>query len=190
MAILLNKFLTKDPQRVYKWRCVFPSDVAVDPLLIESIAVPVGGNEAKNVHYFGTERKVPEFRTIEPVTLELLETADGQVTEAILNWKNQVQNRQSDVFGLPSQYKKDVLIQMTSGFNVTHTEIKLIGCWPTSTNPYALTYAESDKLMISQTFAVDEVEVDRLGLLESILDLNFVLPNLLGINSNLISNLI
>jgi hypothetical protein len=64
------------------------------------------------------------------------------------------------VYRYPNDYKKDitiVILDVTRFIQVYKITYKK--CWPTNAEPYALASSSSDRLIASQEFAVDDIEM-------------------------------
>lgn len=160
MSVLLNKFLTKDLQRTYKYRVIFPATVDIISIQPEQITLPVPNFETQIYRRRGGEGKFHySYYTIDDFSLSLTESQDGGALKAITDWKSQMRGP-NGTFRYPVEFEEDIEVQILSGLNQVHTSIIYKGCWPGETSPIGMQAGEDSGVIIQQSFAVNGVRIE------------------------------
>lgn len=106
---------------------------------------------ATNTYYPGTS-------DVSSASISFYETEDYIVTRYLKAWQRLVKD-ENDVYGMPIDYKKNIMFELYSREGrVTNVGI-LIGAWPTNISNFDVNYASSGKLTVSCNFSIDDSEM-------------------------------
>lgn len=119
--------------------------------------VPFPGVSAEPFYEAGRSVNFPGLEEIEPFSISFFQDESPNIPIYIMDWKRLIMNEDGTT-NLPSNYKKPIRIQLLDGKNRPTFDYQLLGCFPTSTTPLALTN-ESGRLTFTQEFSVDRVEI-------------------------------
>jgi hypothetical protein len=159
--------------------------VALHPLTVQSITLPSIDTDVDTILYKGTQRKRPQSNTYTQLTLSFYEMGDGEVSQALAAWRRLIYNENTNTFGLPKEYEADIIVQLTTSFNVVHTTFLMKKCWPITIEPIQLSHEGGGMpLLIGQSFAVHSMHVNTKGLFEVMMDMDindFDLPNITSV---------
>lgn len=157
-----------DPQLSYKFR-------VQDIRITDSTIIPASYVESVNFSYDDIQLETVSFqnryikfagRAISPpVTIEFYEDNNSSIQKALYEWRSLVR-RSDGTYNYPSKYKKSITI-LIYGFNRSKgtleenvvSKLRLIEAFPTNVNPLRLSYADGNRLVVSQTFEINEVEI-------------------------------
>lgn len=102
---------------------------------------------------------MPGTHTIAPISLTLAADGAGQVLRWIEGWKSKVKNFKTGLYNGQSAYKRDMKFSMLDTTGNPNVTLRYSGCFPTDTGGLDLNYSESGRLILTQPFAVDDVEI-------------------------------
>lgn len=152
-------------QRIYKWLITI-NDIDFDGRLVEGVTFPTSEPGKDAFHLGGGDIYLPSFSSTGSVSIDFIEDEEGSISKMLQAWRREVVAKDG-TFGYPGSsnstssvgFKKNGLLLLLNTRNESHTEIKLDRMFPTSQAPVRLTYAESNKVVISQEFSVDEIDI-------------------------------
>jgi hypothetical protein len=146
-------------QRAYNWSLEIALDDAGDQMLImsglESFEAPTETTEEIMLDYGSSKRYVAGKTTFATSVLVLKDFVDQGVANAIIKWRRQVFNADSDATGFARDYKKSADLILVAPDNSVSRIWKLYGVWPTSVHYGRLAMNQSEKVTISVTLRYD-----------------------------------
>jgi len=149
----------EDPLLAFKWVAKYlPFDLA--PEFMEAIDLPFNNISVSEGQYVGSRFIYhPGTHTVSSFSATFYEDRSGRSTSWLNYWKSRVKNFETGAYGLPSQYKRNIIVTLLDQKNDAVITAKLIGCWPADTNPFSLNYSDgSARITNQQTFSVDDVK--------------------------------
>lgn len=149
-----------DPQLAFKWISK-PLPFGHKAEYVEAVDINHNNIAASEGVYFGSRFVYfPGTHTIAAFTLTLYEDRLGTSQKWINDWKSRVKDMESGAYGLPSDYKRNIEVQLLDQKNLPVATYKMIDCWPTDTQPFSLNYTDgSGRITVAQTFSVDHSQV-------------------------------
>lgn len=137
-----------------------PQDLANTPqfLLAESVSLLVPKISAESSFSNGGYDFFPGFIENDSVSITFYETYNYAVSKWLRDWRKKVSDGRGN-YGLPVEYKKDIIVAMYSKFSTKPVNVVTYNaCWPTDRAPYELNYQEeSGRVTVQATFSCDNV---------------------------------
>lgn len=164
----INKLVSRpDPQLNFKWVVMSSmpdvGGVSLPTEYVESVDIPFGNIQvAEGVFNCGSMTYFPGFHDTSAFGLVLYEDDQATALHYILNWKANVKNYATGAYKLPKQYKRDLRVRLLDTKNIGVVDFILEGIWPADTSNYSLQYTSSERLVVSQNFSIDNVQVKLL----------------------------
>ena len=119
--------------------------------------LPFPNVERESFYEGGRNTYFPGLEDLTPFTIVFFQNESSSVQDYIFQWKRKVVNPDGTK-NYPREYKKPIRVELLSGRNEVVFEYRLIGCYPTVSEPYSLINT-SERLRFTQEFSVDRVEL-------------------------------
>jgi len=153
-----------DPLLDFKWICrdgKLPFGLPSEYL--ESIDLPFLNIRIKEGVFGGSRYTYyPGFHDISSFSVNFYEDSQGNVTRWLWQWKNRIKDFKTGIYNLPSDYKRNLNIQLLDTNNTPVINASLIGVWPADTSNYQLNYTNNGRIIVGQTFSIDNQELEFL----------------------------
>lgn len=149
-----------DPLLAFRWVCTYlPFDLP--PHYMEAIDLPVNNIAAgEQVYAGGKFFKFPGTHSLGSFTSTIYEDRNGRGLKWIEEWKSKVKNFKTGSYGLPKAYKQAIVVSLLDNKNNKVITARILGVWPTDTNPMSLNYTDGTaRIAHQQTFEADDVEL-------------------------------
>lgn len=149
-----------DPLLQFKWIAKFlPFDLPTS--YMESIDLPFNNiSVSEGVYQAGKFVYFPGTHTISAFTAAFYEDRKGSSLAWLHRWKRAVKDFETGEYGLPKDYKRNIIVTQLNSKNDAVITAKLKGCFPTDTSPTTLNYTDGTARVIhQQSFSVDDVEL-------------------------------
>ena len=172
----------KDPLLAFCWFATMPSigSYTLPWNYIEEFSAPVRGFESQTRYQEGIEKKFVSKQVISNLSIKCYDDSSG-LTQAYLDaWRTLVVGSGGQ-YNYSVNYKKDIslfILDVTRTINVY--TIVYAGCWPTTADAYNLSSAQTERLIASQEFSVDSVNLT----VNTVSPVNFVSALNTAINGN------
>jgi hypothetical protein len=162
MPIPLNRseaMRMPDPALQGRWLVVLP-DVGdgVSKLFVETIQTTFYKTPAKSRGQQGSNSYYPDLADIDGLTMTVYEDHLHSAARALQKWANLIYDADTGYYGLPVNYKKDVIV---FHYGLENTSTPLLtetykGCWPTDRMRNEQNYSEIDgRLTLNITLSAD-----------------------------------
>ena len=95
-----------------------------------------------------------------PFSLDLYEDQFSSTQYALQYWRSLIK-RPDGTYSYPSEYKRDIVVHTYVG-DVDDSPAGIItarGAFPTNSNPIRMSYSESGRVIISQAFECDSIDI-------------------------------
>lgn len=154
----------KDPLLSFHWGCINDVIVPTSGLklpgdYVESIDLPFNNIQVAEGHYGASGfTYFPGSHDVSAFSMTFYEDVSCTTLKFINDWKSQVKSWDG-TYNLPIQYKGDILVALFDPKGKVVLQAKMIGCWPSDTGNLSLNYNDSGRLVITQTFSVDDQEL-------------------------------
>lgn len=157
----IQNFELPDPLYSFKWRAV-QIPLGLPNTYLHSIDLGFLNLQAKSPTFKGgTYTQSAGFhQPAESVSCEFYEDDEATTLRWIHSWKQLVKDFRSGVYSIPKDYKKQMVINLLNNKNEVVLEARILGMWPSETNPLSLNYEGSERIKISQAFSSDGVELE------------------------------
>lgn len=149
-------------RRKHRWRVADLSNGPVTPtdfLQLKSASRPNFTLAEAEVHH---DQEVAYFagkQTWEPITLTFYDAVQGQgladIAGRLYEWVGTVADIPNANVGLPSAYKKTLLLQMTDNLGQPDETWELLGAWPSKSNWGDLDYSDTEIALVEITIRFD-----------------------------------
>jgi hypothetical protein len=155
-----------DPLLSFKWRTLeLPFGHNVD--YVESVDIPflniAVGDKA---HVAASYNYYPSTHDIAAFSITLYEDSKVSSLKWVTDWKSKVKDLRTGLYGLPgvdgSGYKQNISVYLMDTANNKILNVRLLGCWPSDTGNLPLNYTDSGRLTLTQTFSIDNQELEFL----------------------------
>lgn len=149
-----------DPLLNFKWMCIdgtLPFGHPADYL--EAVDLPFNNVKVDSVPVGSGYTMYPLQHEVESTSMSFYEDHNGKTLLWLMGWKSQIKNFSNGAYNLPGKYKRDMTVGLLDTKGNIILSHKLIGIWPTQTSNLSLNYNESGRLVIQQTFSVDDVDL-------------------------------
>jgi len=155
-----------DPMLDSRWACdAIPFNLPAN--FLESVDIPFNNiGAAENLYGASGYTCYPSTHTIGSVTMTFYEDELATALAWIHKWKAAVKDFGTGVYNLPDTYKREMTVVLMNGRNVDVLKAKLIGLWPAATSSYSLKYSDAGRLVLTQEFMIDDLELTFLGALK------------------------
>jgi hypothetical protein len=164
MAFNINEFksqLTGGGARsnLFQVQILNPVDPSADfkvPFMVKSAALP-GSTIAVNsaIKYFGREVKFAGDRTFDGWEITVINDEDFLIRNSMEAWMNSIASHDSNLRGLPQDYKSDALITQYSKNGEALRTYKFEGMFPTAVAAQALSWDTDGIQEFTVSFAYD-----------------------------------
>lgn len=146
-----------DPAIPSRW-LAFVGDATPYELLVESINPALFSITSKTRFAGGAHRyMVPETSVIQAVTMTIYETHTYDTTAYLEAWRRKVYNPDTEVYGIPNDYMKDVVVLLFPlDSNSPVAKFTLERAWIQDQTPFEYSYANPEgRLMVACNFAIN-----------------------------------
>lgn len=147
-----------DPALSSLWQVMIPYANGKATLFAETVSltwfkIPAEGHLAGGRHLY-----FPGYAEVDGLAISFYETHDHKVGNWLQAWQKLIYNPETEVYGLPKDYKQTITVNLFSRFSSNAAKIvTYTGCWPTDRGPYELTYSdETGRIVIQAQFACDK----------------------------------
>jgi len=154
-----------NPQREYLWEVLIPTPVGdgnteTFQVRAQSSQVPGRRNPKILIPYKQTGGVAVAGKLTYDHTWEctFIEGEDKKVYDALYSWQQSIVNDIAGVGVGDPLYKADMYITLQTTAGGDSLQLKLKGAWVEAVGPVALTYAGTDTVKYSVTFAFDRTE--------------------------------
>lgn len=162
--VLFNMYRRKDPLYTYCWFCEMPvvNGYKLDWNYVEEFTAPFRSFDVANQYRQGRVLHFAGQHSISNLTLRFYDDTSGTVGAYLENWRSSVMTP-NGVYKYPygvDGYKKDiklVVLDITRFIQVYTMTYK--GCWPSTADPYNMVSNASERIITSQEFSVDNIEM-------------------------------
>jgi len=136
----------QDPYKQFKFRVKWDGRYVPGILRVNGLHRDTQVIELRDGGASGTTRRVPGKTTYEPIVLERGRTHDT----AFEQWANKVWNLQAAPGNppSPSDYRKDIIIELYNEAGQLTMAFRVYGCWPSKYSPIQSLDADSNDLAI------------------------------------------
>lgn len=161
MLSLERDFALSAPPPALKslWKVQVNFAQSVSFLVAESMS-PTFTKVPAEAHFTGGSNDYyPGNADIDGLSITFYEVHNHLVGNWLTAWQKKIYDPQSHVFGLPAEFKADIIVNLYSRQSRQPTKVLTYkGCWPTDRGPYELSYDdETGRITIVAQFAVDEL---------------------------------
>lgn len=122
--------------------------------LVETFMAPNVGVTFEDAAFNAGTRSFPSSRTVDQIQIQLAENTSLDVLNYLRDWKNKIVNDRGD-FGLPSEWKKDISIELMDETGQVIDKLSWYGCGPTRVDALTFDSMSSRHISINVTFVVD-----------------------------------
>lgn len=155
------KFLLSRPDPALNFRWV--TDLipfGLPPSYLESIDLPFSSVDIKEGVYAGSSfNYFPGFHNISSVNMGFYEDDCSTTMQWLYKWKGKIKDLGTGIYNLPEAYKRPINLILIDAKGNDHLQVTLQGIWPAATANYSLSYTESGRIVVNQTFSVDSQEL-------------------------------
>lgn len=128
-------------------------------LAVESVSLPAISNDPIELAYGNSKVKVAGQATFDDISLTVKDFIEADIEMALMKWRKQVYDPETDKMGWASQYKKDGTITQYGPDGSCLRKWKLQGIWPTTLDLGEMNYDGGDKKTITMTLSVDKANI-------------------------------
>ena len=161
--ILKTMSSRSDPLLNFIWYCELPLLPGFNrPLgweFIEECTLPFINLEQKSYFKAGKDYHYPGKYSLETLNLKFYEDIQGTTTEYLQTWLNLIVDSATGQYQNPTDFKKTIKITLLDTASQTVMFFTYFGCWPMRRDSFNLASASSERVVISQEFSVDDVNV-------------------------------
>ena len=101
----------------------------------------------------------PGFHDCSAFSVTFYEDSQASTLKFIKEWKAKIKNFSSGVYNPPSEYKVDnLIVDLFDTKGNVALSVKLNGVWPAETSNLSLDTSSTNRLRITQSFSVDNVD--------------------------------
>lgn len=156
----ISKLMNRpDPLLSFKWVSpVLPFNLSSDYL--ESIDLPFNNIQVNDAMYTGSSyRYYPGSHDVSAFNASFYMDSKALSLKWILGWKARVKNFETGAYSLPKDYKSSWKVQLLDTGNAKVAEWELSGVWPSETSAFSLNYTDNGRLILTQSFSIDDVSI-------------------------------
>lgn len=149
-----------DPMLQFKWVALsLPFDMPGE--YMETIDLPFNNvAPSEGVYIGGRFMYFPGTHTVSAFSASFYEDRNAKALKWIQEWKSKIKNFQTGAYGLPADYKRDIVVRQLDQKNEPIFDVRLIDCWPADTSPLSMSYTDgSGRVVIQQNFSVDDQQI-------------------------------
>lgn len=148
-----------DPQLSFKW--VSPLlPLGLESHFLESIDIPFNNIKVNDSVYGGSGYTYfPGSHDVSAFNASFYMDSLGTSLKWITAWKSLIKDFNTGAYGLPSRYKQKWLVQLLNTKNDVVLGVDLQGVWPSETSAFNLNYTDNGRLVLTQSFSIDNAEV-------------------------------
>lgn len=166
MAYLLSRsraIAQQAPANNWRWIARMPSipgAPAATQVVAESIEFQFRSIAATPRFGGAMQRKFPTVTDVAAVNMSFYETEGYIATTYLDRWQKMIVDDQG-VFGMPREYKKNIVLEL---YSITESKLytgMLIDVWPSQVGGFSLNYNDSGRIVVSCSFEVDRVGSGR-----------------------------
>jgi len=125
-------------------------------LSLVSSALPTETSETIEIPYGNSVRKVAGKTTFESIPLVVNDFVDRDVRAALMAWRAQVYEPNTENVGRPSAYKKEGSLVLQASDGTLSRKCRLQGLWPSSLNGGTLDMSSAEPVQIELTLEYDK----------------------------------
>ena len=159
--VLFNMYARRDPLMSYSWFAEMPKvgNVALDWNYVEEFTAPFRSFDTLPQYREGRMYHFAGQHSISNLSIRFYDDTSGKVGMYLENWRRAVMSN-NGTYNYAQDYKKIISLTILDVSRlITVYQIKYIGCWPSSAEPYNLNSGASDRITPSQEFNVDDIEI-------------------------------
>lgn len=168
-----------EPQRQYRFRMdpiniVYNADnkavISLESIYVESITYSFDDIMADSVPFQNTYLKYAARRNNPSIIIDFYEDEFGTVQQALYLWRSII--RTSDgTYGYPSEYKRSIVLRLYPVWDneTPLVTIRMLGAFPSNANPVRLSYTDAGRVVVSQQFENEDIEIVQGGDLNALL---------------------
>lgn len=154
----IHTFLaSRDPALNFRWRTSGMNEACgLDDRYVEKIGIGWGRFDSMPIYVAGSNQYYHSTVDHDPISISFYVDVGMASINAILDWSKKVY--ENGKYGLPKDYKKNFQAQLLD--NNADTPIGtffIVGAWPSEMQELDLSYNESNRLILTATFTVDEI---------------------------------
>lgn len=160
--VLTNAMGRKDPLLNFCWFAQLPKigPYKLDWSYIEEFNAPLRSFDNNVQYQRGRDNKYASKQNVSNLSLKCYEDSTGKTQAYLEAWRNLVIGEDGQ-FNLPVNYKKDItLVILDVSRAISVYTLVYHGCWPVSADAFQLSSGASERLIASQEFSVDSVDVN------------------------------
>lgn len=161
---LLGLHSRSDPLLSFMWFCLPPTinGVSLPWYYVEEFTAPFRSFDVTTQYREGKVFHFAGQHSISSLSMRLYDDSTGKAGAWLEAWRRSILSKEG-YYNLPGGtrgYKKDITVVMldVTKFGWVYT-FNYKGCWPTTADPITLQSGSSDRIISSQEFSCDEVEV-------------------------------
>lgn len=151
-----------DPVMNYLWSArIVGGSSPSNPMhkYIDQIQTPALSFDTQSVYRRGKKQHYAGAFSADNLTIHLYSGIDGTSFDYAALWVRSVMGYQG-YFSPPSQYKRDVLLDILDPNNRVVIQFAFRGCWPTNWNGYTFDSGAGQVVMTELTLSVDNLSFD------------------------------
>jgi len=148
-----------EPQRAYKWWMDVIGLDEFNPTYVEQVAYSYMEFSSDPLEYKATQAFTAGIARPGSLSVVFYEDELGTTQKLLQKWKEKVRNRDG-TYNYPDDYKVDILLYLCDSRNEIINTVLCEGAFPTQGSTIDLAYAKNDRVVISQSFAVDKIILD------------------------------
>lgn len=152
----------KDPALASLWLLKVPfADFQVE-VVAEKVQPTFNKTPANPRFNQGSNSYYPGITDIDGLSISFYEQVDYPVSMWLNTWRKLVFNPEDGVYGMPSVYKQDIVIDYFAANSSSPIKTATYsGCWPTDKAPFNLDYESAEgRIMVEAQFSVDTMTWD------------------------------
>lgn len=154
-------------QRTFNWQVFLPHDIAgISGFFVSQYCQDVRFRdysfaEASTMRYGPKRRFYAGMEEIESFTLVFIYPVDTSVAKYFVKWRERVIDKDG-YYHPKNDYARDVYIHLYDRSDIQSAQFRLRGCWPKTSPPYGLSYADENVLRLEVVLSVDKIESSSL----------------------------
>ncbi len=153
-----------DPLFQMDWNVIMPNieGNTLSYAYVEEVQLPMAHNDADGVFRSGSMNYYAKYNDIGAVSINFYEDRLLTATKYLQQWRGLIQTRDG-TFNYPSKYKKFIIVQPKDAKGNILGTFVLHGCFPTNIQNYPFTSANSERVIVTAEFSVDNMVIDVFG---------------------------
>lgn len=147
----------REPLLDFKWHCL-SMPFGFDTDYVETIGLPFPTLAVKEMYGAANSTFYPGAMSVAAFDITFYEDSKARSRNYLRMWHERIRHPSEGYYYLPSNYKRDIEVELLDTQNKPVLGVRLKGCWPTQSNAWDLTSNGNGRLTIQQNFAVDGME--------------------------------